>query len=217
MKIYRNISGIKAIKFPVVTIGGFDGVHSGHMVILKRLVKVACDSKGESVVITFSPHPRLVLYNDSDFRLLTTDEEKIDILESVTPDFSRGMQKSRGIDHLIIYPFTKEFSELSSDSFIENIIVNKLHTKKLIIGYDHHFGNKRLGNISKLINYSKSFDFEIEEIKQKQKLIEGLQSRLSNEAFISKAPEDVVLKEKERLDTFNKEVLELKNDLANLL
>ncbi len=175
MKIYKHVNEISDLKYPVVTIGGFDGLHAGHKVIIDKLVKAAHKQNGDSVVITFSPHPRIVLFNDIDFKLLTTDEEKISILDKL------------GVDHLIFYPFSEEFSKLSSDSFIKNILVDKLHAKKLVIGYDHHFGNKRSGNLGKLMDYGKIYDFDIEEIPQQQIAINNVQNISVSSTNIRKA------------------------------
>jgi riboflavin kinase / FMN adenylyltransferase len=154
LKLFRNIDDFPKLDYPVVTTGGFDGVHTGHKEILKKLVHAAKENNGESIIITFSPHPRLVLYPSNDIQILTTDDEKIEQL---------GYS---GIDNLIIYPFTKEFSQLTSEEFIKNILVSKLHTRKLIIGYNHHFGNERKGDFDKLTEYSRIYNFEIERIPE---------------------------------------------------
>ena len=156
MKIYRDINLLKNIKNPVVTTGTFDGVHLGHLQIINRLKEVAERTGGETVLLTFSPHPRLVLFpDDRSLRLLNTEEEKIDLLEKA------------GIEHLIIYPFTKEFSELSSSDFIKNILVDKIGTKKLVIGYDHHFGKNREGSFENLKKFGPKYGFEVQEIPAK--------------------------------------------------
>ena len=154
MKLYTNIDDFPLVDYPVVTIGGFDGVHTGHKEILKELVRSAKENHGESIIITFSPHPRLVIYPGNDIKILTTDDEKIEQLSNAD------------IDNLIIYPFTKEFAKLTSEEFIKNILVNKLHTKKLIVGYNHHFGNDRKGDYHKLTEYSRIYDFELDKIPE---------------------------------------------------
>lgn len=136
----------------VITIGTFDGVHIGHRKILERLIKNAKDSNLKSVVLTFFPHPRMVLQKDTDIKLINTIEEKTKIL------------KELGLDFLIIHPFTADFSRLSATEFVRDLLVNELQIKKIIIGYDHRFGRNRTANINDLITFSSTFDFEVEEI-----------------------------------------------------
>ncbi len=153
MKVYRSLDEFENKGNAVVTTGTFDGVHYGHQKIISRLKEVATQYKGESVIITFFPHPRLVLFpEDNDLKLINTLEEKIALLEKA------------GIDHLIIIPFTKEFSRLSSLEFIQEILVDKIGTKKLVIGYDHHFGKNREGSFEHLKLYAPEYGFEVEEI-----------------------------------------------------
>ncbi len=153
MKIYRDIKEFKNVDYPVVTLGGFDGVHCGHQKIINRLTKVAKAQKGETVLITFSPHPRIVLYpKEKKLKLINTIEEKIGLL-----------QKSN-IDHLLILPFTKEFSRITSTEFVKIFLVDKIHTKKLVTGYNHSFGNNREGDIKCLEDLSNIYGFEVEEI-----------------------------------------------------
>ena len=136
----------------VITIGTFDGVHIGHRKILERLIKDANYSEYKSMVLTFFPHPRMVLQKDSDIKLINTIKEKTKILENL------------GLDYLIIHPFTSDFSRLSATEFVRDLLVNKLQTKKIIIGYDHRFGRNRTANITDLISFGNTFDFEVEEI-----------------------------------------------------
>jgi len=136
----------------VITIGTFDGVHIGHRKILERLIKDAKSSNLKSVVITFFPHPRMVLQKDADIKLINTIEEKAKILRNL------------GLDYLIIHPFTSDFSRLSATEFVRDLLVNELQTKKIIIGYDHRFGRNRTANITDLISFGSTFDFEVEEI-----------------------------------------------------
>lgn len=153
MRVYRNIEEFENKHNAIVTTGTFDGVHYGHQKIIARLKEVAVQSQGETVIITFFPHPRLVLFpEDNDLKLINTMDEKIALLEKA------------GIDHLIIIPFTKEFSRLSSLEFIQQIIVDKIGTKKLVIGYDHHFGKNREGSFEHLKHYAPEYGFEVEEI-----------------------------------------------------
>ena len=153
MRIYYSIDDFSPVKNAVVTSGTFDGVHVGHKKILSRLTEVARKHDGETVVITFWPHPRLVLYpDDKDLRLLNTFEEKAELL------------KKQGIQHLLRIPFTKEFSQLSSEEFITRILVDKIGTKKLVIGYDHHFGKNREGSFEQLKMNGPKYGFDVEEI-----------------------------------------------------
>lgn len=153
MKVYHNIDEFTGSGNAVVTTGTFDGVHTGHRVIINRLNEIAAKENGESVLLTFYPHPRMVLFpDDIDLKLLTTQEEKIALLEKA------------GIKHLIIHPFTKEFSRLTSLQFIREILVNKIQTKKLVIGYDHHFGRNREGSFEHLTESGPLYGFSVEEI-----------------------------------------------------
>lgn len=136
----------------VLTIGTFDGVHVGHRRILERLVKSANENGLKSAVLTFFPHPRMVLQKDADIKLLNTIDEKVNILDR------------SGLDYLIVHPFTQKFSRLSATEFVRDILVNTLRAKKVIIGYDHRFGRNRNANIADLISFGSTFDFEVEEI-----------------------------------------------------
>ncbi len=153
MKVYTKIEDFKDVKNPVVTTGMFDGVHVGHQKIIARLKEVAKEQNGETVLLTFYPHPRMVLFpEDNELELLNTQKEKIELLEQF------------GIDHLIIYPFTKEFSRLTSVEFVRNILVNQIKTKRLVIGYNHHFGRNREGSFEHLKEFGPLYGFEVEEI-----------------------------------------------------
>ncbi len=153
MKVYTDIDQFKGVKFPVVTSGTFDGVHLGHQKVIRRLKEIAEQNKGETVLLTFYPHPRMVLFpDDNGLRLLNSQEEKIALLQG------------QGVDHLIIYPFTRQFSRLSSVNFIRDILVNKIGTKKLVIGYNHHFGRNREGSFEHLKEYGPVYGFQVEEI-----------------------------------------------------
>ena len=155
MKEHKGAHTFKSDHQTVVTIGTFDGVHAGHQKIIERLVNEAKTSNLESVILTFFPHPRMVLQKDSDIKLINTIEERKQILEK------------SGIDHLIIHPFTYQFSRLSALEFVRDILVNRLKAKKIIIGYDHRFGRNRTANIDTLKEFGKQFDFEVEEISEK--------------------------------------------------
>ena len=152
MKIYRNINDFH-VENPILTIGSFDGVHLGHFKIINRLKEIAKQNNGESVIFTFYPHPRLVLFpGEKNLRLLTTLHEKIRL-------FQRA-----GIDHLIIFPFTKEFSQLSYSEFVHHVLVEKLKIKTLVVGYDHKFGKNREGSYEMLLDLSQSFNFQLEKL-----------------------------------------------------
>lgn len=148
----QGISEFKSSKPTIITIGTFDGVHIGHNKILERLINNAKQSDLNSAVLTFFPHPRMVLQKDADIKLLNTLEEKKQILEHI------------GLDYLIVHPFTTSFSRLSALEFVRDILVNQLKVKKVIIGYDHRFGRNRNANINDLISYGNTFDFEVEQI-----------------------------------------------------
>lgn len=138
----------------MVTIGTFDGVHRGHRKIISRLIASAQSNALESVVLTFFPHPRMVVQKESSIKLIDTIDERIHLLEET------------GLDHLIVHPFTHEFSRLSAEEFVEEILVNQLRAKRVIIGYDHHFGRNRNANIDDLRRYGKQYGFDVEEISK---------------------------------------------------
>lgn len=152
MRIYHDLDDFNPVPNAVVTSGTFDGVHVGHQKILSRLHEIAERTKGETVVITFWPHPRLVLNPDADLKLLNTFEEKTELI------------RDQGVHHLLRIPFTKEFSQLTSEDFITKILVEKIGTKKLVIGYDHHFGKNREGSFEQLKINGPKYGFEVEEI-----------------------------------------------------
>ncbi len=155
MKIYRNLDEFQPLDFAIVTIGTFDGVHVGHQKILNKLVELAKDNTGETVLLTFYPHPRLIINPDDDsLRLINDIEEKVERLALA------------GIDHLIITPFTRDFSNQTAEEYISNVLVNKIGCKKIVIGYDHHFGKNREGTIKDLIHNSQIFDYSVEEIPE---------------------------------------------------
>lgn len=157
MKIFNGFDQLSEIPNPVLTIGTFDGVHLGHQKILQMLNEEAKKIGGESVLFTFYPHPRMVLFPDSHgLKLIQTQEEKIEKLEKM------------GLQNLIILPFTKEFSNLSATEFVENYLVNRLHVKNLVIGYDHQFGKNREGSLEFLKSISSSYNFEVIEISAKE-------------------------------------------------
>ena len=136
----------------IVTIGTFDGVHIGHQKIIKRLIDSGNLQQLKSVILTFFPHPRMVLQKDSNIKLINTIDERQDILEAL------------GLDYLLVKKFTKEFSRLSAEDFVKQILVDKLNAKKVIIGYDHRFGRNRNADINDLRTFGKRYGFEVEEI-----------------------------------------------------
>jgi riboflavin kinase / FMN adenylyltransferase len=155
MKIYHQLSEFKKLNNAVVTIGTFDGVHFGHQKIIKRLCELAKSSGGESVLLTFFPHPRMIIDPENqDLKMINTINEKAEIMANL------------GIDHLIITPFTRDFSNLSATDYIKNILVEAIGTKKIIIGYDHRFGKDRLGNLNVLEQHASTYGYQVEEIPE---------------------------------------------------
>jgi riboflavin kinase/FMN adenylyltransferase len=152
LRTFHDISSFETKEKTFVTIGTFDGVHFGHREIIHKLVDDAKKAGKKSVVLTFFPHPRMVLQKDAPIALINTIDERAALLEKT------------GLDYLIIHPFSKAFSRLTAFDFVKNILVNQLNISKLIIGYDHHFGKNREGNIEQLTEYSHTFGFSVEEI-----------------------------------------------------
>jgi riboflavin kinase/FMN adenylyltransferase len=155
LKTFSNIREYNNKK-SVVTIGTFDGVHIGHKKILEKIIFNAKELNCESVVLTFFPHPRMVLQDNSVVQLLNTLDEKTLLLEKT------------GIDNLIIHPFNQEFSRLTAEEFVKEILVNQLNIRKIIIGYDHRFGRNRTANINDLIVFGKEYGFEVEQISAQE-------------------------------------------------
>lgn len=156
MKKYTSASTFKSDRHSVVTIGTFDGVHIGHSAILKRLVETAKKEDLDSVVLTFFPHPRMVLQQHSEISLLNTIDERAQLLEKT------------GLEHLVIHQFTHAFSRLTALEYVRDILVNGLKAKKIIIGYDHRFGRNRTANIENLKEFGLTYGFEVEEISAKE-------------------------------------------------
>lgn len=152
MKVTYGLENFQTLSCAVATTGTFDGVHLGHRKILDQLVAKAHAVGGESVLLTFSPHPRLVLQPDLEIALLSSEAEKIALLEET------------GLDHLIIHPFTREFSRTQSLDFVREYLVNTIGVKHLVIGYDHHFGRNREGSFEHLMEFGPIYGFEVEEI-----------------------------------------------------
>ena len=156
MKIYQSLNEFKPTKKTIVTLGTFDGVHLGHTAILDKICTIAKQENLESVLLTFFPHPRLIISNDSEIKMLNTMAEKAMLLEQ------------KGIQNFIIHPFDKLFSELSPREFVEQVLIKQLNIQKIIIGYDHKFGKNRAADFNDLIVFGKEFGFEVEEISAKQ-------------------------------------------------
>ncbi|MFK5877979.1 MAG: bifunctional riboflavin kinase/FAD synthetase [Flavobacteriaceae bacterium] len=152
MNITHNYLNFSSKKKTIITIGTFDGVHVGHQKIISQLLEASKKQHEVSVILTFFPHPRMVLQKDYEVKMINTLNEKSKLLEGF------------GLDELIIHPFDKDFSRLTAFEFVRNVLVNKLNISKLIIGYDHHFGKNREGNFEQLQEYGTMFDFELEEI-----------------------------------------------------
>ncbi len=156
MNTFQSIFDYKNKKKSILTLGTFDGVHIGHQKILKRLVQEAKTLNCESILLTFFPHPRMVLKQDEKILLLNTIKEKTKLIEEI------------GINNLIIHPFDTTFSELSADDFVKKILIDQLNLGKIIIGYDHKFGKNRSADINDLIKLGKKYDFEVEQISAKE-------------------------------------------------
>lgn len=156
LKIYNSIREYQPGSETVLTLGTFDGVHVGHCMILKKLTDSAEKLGCESLVLTFFPHPRMVLQADSDIRLLNTIAERSELL------------KQAGLDNLVIHPFDREFSRLTAEEFVRDVLVDRFQVKKIIIGHDHRFGRNRTANIDDLIVYGEVYGFEVEQISSQE-------------------------------------------------
>ncbi|AMR31335.1 riboflavin biosynthesis protein RibF [Mucilaginibacter sp. PAMC 26640] len=155
MKIYSHIDEFAPVSNAVVTIGTFDGVHIGHRKIIARLKELAVATGGETVILTFFPHPRMILHpEDENIKLITTINEKAELLEQL------------GIDHLIITPFSRDFSNQSAEDYIRDVLVNKIGTKTIVIGYDHRFGKDRQGGLNDLLHLAPRYNFDVLEIPE---------------------------------------------------
>lgn len=153
MKIYHGLDGFEKVRNPVVTVGTFDGVHVGHSKIFESMKGLAKDCDGETLVITFHPHPRLVIHPDSkNLKFINNQERKYDLIEK------------NGIDHLVIIPFTKEFASTDASAFVKDTLVEKIGVCKLVVGYDHHFGKNREGSYDELLGLANKFGFKVKQI-----------------------------------------------------
>jgi riboflavin kinase/FMN adenylyltransferase len=155
MRVYNNIDEFTAVNNAVVTIGTFDGVHIGHRKIISGIKELAESTGGETVILTFFPHPRMILHpEDESIKLITTMAEKAELMERL------------GVDHLIITPFSRDFSNQSAESYIRDVLVNKIGTKKIVIGYDHRFGKDRQGGLEDLQRLGPVYGFDVVEIPE---------------------------------------------------
>ena len=174
MKIFRGFDEAKNIINPVVTTGSFDGVHIGHKTILNRVRMLADKYNGESVLITFDPHPRKVLYPDTagkDLKLINSQEEKLDLLEKA------------GLDNVIIVEFTREFSKITSEQFVRDILHDILHSRVVVVGFNHHFGFNKEGGYKQLWDWQEKYHFEAEEIPEQEVYHETVSSTRIREAI----------------------------------
>ena len=156
MKTIHGIENFPASEGSIVTIGTFDGVHLGHQQILKQLIDTSQQSKLKSVLLTFFPHPRMVLQPDISMHLIQTIEER-----------EKALRKT-GLDYLVIHPFSEKFSRLSADDYVKQILVDKLNVRKVVVGYDHRFGRNRTASLEDMYNYADIYDFEVIEIDAKK-------------------------------------------------
>lgn len=178
MKIYHNINEFKALQNAVVTIGTFDGVHLGHRKIIERLKELAAEINGETVILTFFPHPRMILHpEDESLKLINTIHEKAALLERL------------GIDHLIITPFSRDFSNQSPEAYIHDVLINTIGTKKIVIGYDHRFGKDRAGGFNDLLRLSATYGYEVIEIPEQDINDVAVSSTLIRDALLNGAIE----------------------------
>jgi riboflavin kinase/FMN adenylyltransferase len=152
MQVHRTIEDLPAFRNAVITIGTFDGVHQGHKKIIDALKKEAGSANGESIIISFDPHPRKIVNPNEPLQLINTQQEKIELLAKTN------------IDHLVIVPFTKEFAEQSADEYIHDFLIGRFQPHTIIIGYDHHFGKGRQGNFMLLAEKADQYDYRLLEI-----------------------------------------------------
>lgn len=156
MKLFHSINDFQSTKKTILTLGTFDGVHIGHKKILERITQQTENGRYESLVLTFFPHPRMVLQEKSEIRLLNTIDEKIKLLEAT------------GIENLVVHPFNESFSRLTAEEFVRTILVEKFQIQKIIIGHDHRFGRNRTANIDDLIAFGLEYGFEVEQISAEE-------------------------------------------------
>jgi len=178
MNIYNNINDFKRLENAVVTIGTFDGVHTGHRKIISDLKSLAAETGGETVVLTFFPHPRMILHpEDESIKMINTIDEKAEMLEAL------------GVDHLIITPFSRDFSNQTAEEYIRDILVDKIGTKKIVIGYDHRFGKDRQGGLADLQRLGPVYGFDVVEIPEQDIYEVAISSTRVREALLNGAIE----------------------------
>ena len=156
MKVFNSIQSFKCDKKTIATIGTFDGVHIGHRKILDKLIKAADGVNYETLLLTFFPHPRMIVQPEADIKLLNTIDEKKELLKEI------------GLDNLVIHPFDLDFSNLEAEEFVKSVLVDRFNIHKIIIGYDHRFGKNRSADINDLIEFGKKYNFEVEQIQVKE-------------------------------------------------
>ena len=159
MQVHHSMNQLPGIPSPVVTVGTFDGVHVGHLTIINRLNLLASGCSGSSVLITFDPHPRKVLYPDGagkELKMICSAEEKYSRLEEA------------GLDHLIVLPFTREFARTPADTFVEEYLVGRLHARIIVVGFNHYFGHNKEGNYDSLYRMKEKYGFQVEEIPEQE-------------------------------------------------
>ena len=156
MKKFQSLFDYSSNQKSIVTLGTFDGVHIGHKKIIEKLVQNSSNCECESLVLTFFPHPRMILQDSQEIKLLNTIEERIQLLEA------------SGLDNLVIHPFNQEFSRLTAEEFVSTVLVDQFNVKKIIIGYDHRFGRNRTADIHDLIEFGKKYEFEVEQISAQE-------------------------------------------------
>lgn len=156
MKVFHSLNDFHSTKKTILTLGTFDGVHIGHKKILERITQNTENRQYESLVLTFFPHPRMVLQEKSEIKLLNTIQEKSKLLQAT------------GIENLVIHPFNESFSRLTAEEFVRSILVDQFHIHKIIIGHDHRFGRNRTANIDNLIAFGVEYGFEVEQISAQE-------------------------------------------------
>ncbi|HKP31705.1 MAG TPA: bifunctional riboflavin kinase/FAD synthetase [Chitinophagaceae bacterium] len=154
MQVHRNLESLPAFKNAVITIGTFDSVHTGHQQIISQLKQEAASIGGETIIITFHPHPKKVIGSSKPVKLITTLDEKIDLLEK------------QGIDHLVVVPFTTSFSQISAEAYIKDFLIGKFHPHTVIIGYDHKFGHDRRGDYHMMEDFAGKLNYDLKEIPE---------------------------------------------------
>ena len=182
MRIFKGFNDVSIIRNPVVTTGSFDGVHVGHKVIINRLRMLAEKYDGESVLITFDPHPRKVLYPETagkDLKLINSQDEKLMMLEKA------------GLDNVIVVNFTHEFSKITSEQFVREYLHEKLHARVVVVGFNHHFGFNKEGDYKQLWQWRDKFNYDAEEIPEQEVYNETVSStrirQAINEGYIQRA------------------------------